>query len=765
MLLAAVAACLWRSADSSASTDGIWTVEPPPLAREGHTAIYDPGRDCMLVFGGKGQGLFNDVWALSLSGSPAWTRLTVGGTPPSPRYGHNAIYDPVRERVLVFGGSDGGFQDNDLWELSLKGSPAWTQLAAAGTPPTGRFGHTAIYDPVRDRMVIFGGFGVTDSASGGQDLDDVWALSLAGAPAWTELAPAGTPPDPRHGHSAIYDPVRDRMVVFGGGYGVVSYGGNDTWALSLAHHPVWKELSPAGTPPDPRGDHNAIYDPMRDQMLVFGGLTGNGDYLNPWTCYHDVRALSLAGSTAWVTPAIPTPEARHLSSAIYDPLRDRMVVFGGAIFFGRNGNTTHADFDDALALSLAGDQVWGPLTPGDEPPPARNANSTTYDPLRDRMVVFGGFQVTYFVTELNDTWTRSLGDSPMWAPLYPAGTPPSGRFHHSAIYDPVRERMVVFGGDNHYSVPFNDAWALSLDGSPAWAQLTPAGTPPSPRYGHTAIYDPVRDRMLVFGGHGLFDPPVNDLWALSLAGSPAWTQLSPAGTPPSPGDYTAIHDPVRDRMIVFGGSSSDVWALSLSGSPAWTLLTPAGIPPSAGAKHGAVYDPVRDRMIVFGSTSSDVWALSLSDSPAWTLLAPSGIPPGAGAEHSAVYDPVRDRLVVYNEAGPYNDVWDLAWTAPVSVTPQAGGISLRLDPAYPNPARGDIAIGFALPHASTASLRIYDVSGRVARTLVDGALPAGPRSVRWDRRLGTGALARPGLYFYELRVEGKSLERRLVLTL
>ena len=61
----------------------------------------------------------------------------------------------------------------------------------------------------------------------------------------------------RSGHSAIYDPVRDRMVVFGGSYG--SYR-NDVWALSLAGTPDWTELAPIETPPSARDYHTAIYE-------------------------------------------------------------------------------------------------------------------------------------------------------------------------------------------------------------------------------------------------------------------------------------------------------------------------------------------------------------------------------------------------------------------------------------------------------------------------------------------------------------------------
>ena len=84
----------------------------------------------------------NDVWSLSLSGSMAWTRLTPSGAAPSARWLHSAIHDPVRDRMIVFGGGT-----NDLWSLSLSGTTSWSPIVAAGTPPSARSGHVAIYDP------------------------------------------------------------------------------------------------------------------------------------------------------------------------------------------------------------------------------------------------------------------------------------------------------------------------------------------------------------------------------------------------------------------------------------------------------------------------------------------------------------------------------------------------------------------------------------------------------------------------------------------
>ena len=96
------------------------------------------------------------------------------------------------------------------------------------------------------------------------------------------------------------------------------------------------------------------------------------------------------------------------------------------------------------------------------------------------------------------------------------------------------------------------------------------------------------------------------MWALSLEGTPQWTELTPSGWPCRRVPVTRqIYDPVRDRMVVFGGGSSelpaytgtnDAWALSLGGDPFWTELIPSGTPPSARYHQASAYDPVRDRI-------------------------------------------------------------------------------------------------------------------------------------------------------------------------
>jgi hypothetical protein len=59
------------------------------------------------------------VWTLTnangLGGTPAWTLLNVPANGPSGRAAFTAVYDPGSNRMMVFGGSGGGTDFHDLW--------------------------------------------------------------------------------------------------------------------------------------------------------------------------------------------------------------------------------------------------------------------------------------------------------------------------------------------------------------------------------------------------------------------------------------------------------------------------------------------------------------------------------------------------------------------------------------------------------------------------------------------------------------------------
>ena len=272
------------------------------------------------------------------------------------------------------------------------------------------------------------------------------------------------------------------------------------------------------------------------------------------------------------------------------------------------------------ATGTGGTPTWTSLSPAGSAPPGRQGHTAVYDPATNRMIVFGG---TNGVTNgLNDVWilanANDEGGAPAWIAATPLGTPPSPRYHHSAIYDATSNQMVVFGG-LELSGPVNDLWAPShangVGGTPTWSQIVSTGGVPAGRYGHSAVYDPATSRMVIFGGGLLDGGAVNDLWILANAtgsgGTPTWSAPSFAGTPPTPRwSHSAVYDATTKAMLLFGGitgagASGEVWRLAnapgVGATPAWTLLSPLGAPGPEGLyAHKAVYSRAADRMVVFG---------------------------------------------------------------------------------------------------------------------------------------------------------------------
>src|SRR6185295_16788480 len=83
---------------SAATADGVWSQLPPPTPRWHHSMVFDPVRNRMIVFGGLRTDFYirlDDVWVLSLTGTPHWNVLATEGPGPSARFGQSAIYDPI----------------------------------------------------------------------------------------------------------------------------------------------------------------------------------------------------------------------------------------------------------------------------------------------------------------------------------------------------------------------------------------------------------------------------------------------------------------------------------------------------------------------------------------------------------------------------------------------------------------------------------------------------------------------------------------------
>lgn len=90
-------------------------------------------------------------------------------------------------------------------------------------------------------------------------------------------------------------------------------------------------------------------------------------------------------------------------------------------------------------------------------------------------------------------------------------------------------------------------------------------------------------------------------------------------------------------------------------------------------------------------------------------------------------------------------------------------ITFRLRQNYPNPFNPSTIIPYRLERAGHTTLAIYNSLGQRVRTLVNGPLPAGSYTVRWDGRNGSGVPVPSGVYFYRLKAGGFDRSMKMLL--
>jgi hypothetical protein len=304
------------------------------------------------------------------------------------------------------------------------------------------------------------------------------------------------------------------------------------------------------------------------------------------------------------------PQPRRLAATAYDPVGQCLVVYGGM-----DGTPTF--YNDVFTLDLkgGGHGTWKPLsTAGTGPAAGRMGSACVWDPLNRWMVIYGGHNGG---TNYNEVFRLDFSQStPTWLNITPAAGGPGQRYESAAAYDPYRKRMVVFGGRNN-TTDYNDAFALDLTPGaiPSWSTLTPTSTAPSNRWGAFAAYDPVRDGMVVFGGHNGISPTivsVNDLRMLDFSGGAngAWTAPSATNAPPpARGEGYCAYDPFTRRLYVSNGLErpsgtirNDLWVLVpwSGGNFFWFQIPISGVPALWG--DSGVFDEANQRIVFFGGT-------------------------------------------------------------------------------------------------------------------------------------------------------------------
>jgi hypothetical protein len=234
--------------------------------------------------------------------------------------------------------------------------------------------------------------------------------------------------------------------------------------------------------------------------------------------------VSATGVVTQLTGPTPGGSAWNDAAIAYDPVRQQVVLFGGYDFNGSARATT-------LQL-VAG--VWQqPTAPGS--PPARHSAGMCFDAAAGVIRLAAGDAANFgaAVQPLADVWTF---DGTTWtqAPATPNG--PAGPTEMA--FDTVRGRCV--------------AWAAN--GTFEWIGggfvPVPTNSSPPPRRGAAFVYDAFRERIVLHGGFNFGTTTRSDVWEYD--GSD-WQQRQPLGLFARRQWHGTVYDPTARLVRAFAG--------------------------------------------------------------------------------------------------------------------------------------------------------------------------------------------------------------------
>ncbi len=89
-------------------------------------------------------------------------------------------------------------------------------------------------------------------------------------------------------------------------------------------------------------------------------------------------------------------------------------------------------------------------------------------------------------------------------------------------------------------------------------------------------------------------------------------------------------------------------------------------------------------------------------------------------------------------------------------------LEFRLGQNYPNPFNPSTTIGFSLDKPGPARLDIYNIEGRLIKTIINQYMNAGNYAAVWMGENNEGKAVAQGVYFYRLTADGQSLTKKMV---
>jgi hypothetical protein len=313
------------------------------------------------------------------------------------------------------------------------------------------------------------------------------------------------------------------------------FGGTDILDRAATYRFSSNRWSGAGSLlyPGPRSLMVFLPDPTKNSLLVYGGIAPGG------IAFNDIwRFENGQWSTVQTTGG---PAACGYPAGVLDTDRKKLVIVC-------SGSET---FEYA-------NETWTLMT-GDlkDRPPGRQFSSMAYDPIAKKTFLFGGFDGTNYLRDMY-SWNGTV-----WAKASRKNPWPTTRMLSAMFYDPITHKTMVYGGIGRVDkdsriVRYGDMW--SFDGT-SFTELKPATLPPA-RYGAQTAWDPVREKIVMFGGKDENEVYLNEFWEWD---GTTWTKVNTTSTPDARMNGGLTWDAANQRLVYFGGYGgyyfSEAWAL------------------------------------------------------------------------------------------------------------------------------------------------------------------------------------------------------------
>jgi outer membrane protein assembly factor BamB len=357
-----------------------------------------------------------------------------------------------------------------------------------------------------------------------------------------------------------------------------------------------------------------------------------------------------------------------------------------------------------------------------------------------------------------------------------------------------------YGAWGQEPVPIDTSfYAVNPDGSRKWSfQMPPDGTEASPAIGE--------DGMIYLGANN------GQFYAIRDAGNEPVVEWTFSANGPI--DGSAAID--GNGVIYFGSRDSTLYALNPDGTLRWSYMTGGGIESSPTIdQHGNLYIGSFDgKMYAFGTGGDDVGVKSIEmqrEINPGVILIPevvvqnyregarnirvtctidtmgvqlytdtvtvsnlteldpceAGFDPWTAGPDTGVVYTVNASVILNGDDNSYNDNLTADIKTVLGTTTDTGDESgtpaLYLGQCYPNPFNPSTTIRFGLDEPSVLTLRVYDVSGKLVRTLISGRRDSGEHDEVWNGTDDSGRNVSSGVYFYRLKAGSFTQTRKMVL--